>query len=166
MSTVDSTCQMHRLYEGHHAWLASWLRKRLSCREQAADLAQDTFVKVLLNNKAAELREPRAYLTSVARSLLIDMFRRRSIEQAYQEVLAAQPERVVDSPETREIIIEALMEVDRLLDSLGERGRSIFIMAQIEGLSLAEIARQLKLSVNTVRKHFIRAMAQCLMLLD
>lgn len=166
MPTADSTSHMHLLYEGHHAWLSTWLRKRLPCREQAADLAQDTFVKVLLNSKAAELREPRAYLTSVARSLMIDMFRRRSIEQAYQEVLAAQPEALADSPETRELIIEALMEIDRLLDSLGERGRNIFIMAQIEGLSFAEISRQLNVSVNTVRKHFIRAMAQCLMLLD
>lgn len=166
MSTADPADQIHLLYEGHHAWLSTWLRKRLPCREQAADLAQDTFVKVLLNNKAAELREPRAYLTSVARSLMIDMFRRRSIEQAYHEVLAAQPEPVMDSPETREMIIEALMEIDRLLDSLGERGRTIFIMAQIEELSFAEIARQLKLSVNTVRKHFIRAMAQCLRVLE
>jgi len=162
MTAAKSGYPIQSLYVGHHAWLAGWLRKRLGCREQAADLAQDTFLKVLLNDKAGELKEPRAYLTSVARSLMIDMFRRRRIEQAYQEVLATQPEAVGDSPETHFLVLEALIDIDRMLDQLGERGRTIFLMAQVDGLNLTEISRRLNLSVNTVRKHFIRAMAQCL----
>lgn len=135
---------MASLYAEHRSWLCGWLRKRLSCLDHAADLAQDTFVRVLLQRKAPELREPRAYLSSIARSLMIDGIRRRALEQAYLETLAARPQAHDVSPETRLQIIETLLEIDRLLDGLGGRTREVFLLAQLDGLSYVEIARQLK----------------------
>lgn len=167
MSSPDQTLQhaVHRLYDEHHDWLRAWLRKRMDCSESAADLAQDTFVRVLLTRKAFDLREPRAYLSSIARSLLIDRFRRRSLEQAYLETLANLPEPLELSPEARSMLLETLLEIDALLDGLGARTRQIFLMAQLDGLSFVDIARRLGLSVNTVRKHFVRAVAHCLLLI-
>src|SRR5690554_528419 len=161
---TESNQLFENLYSEHHHWLKGWLKSRLGCGEQASDLAQDTFIKVLAQRREGELRSPRAFLSSIARNLMVDMFRRRSIEQAYLEVLAHQPEPVAISPEARYDIVETLLEIDRLLDDLGERPRSIFLMAQIDGLSFVDISRRLNVSVNTVRKHFIRAMTRCLLL--
>ena len=168
MSSADFSLQhsVHRLYEDHHGWLCGWLRKRLGCVDHAADLAQDTFIRVLTQRKNLELREPRAYLSTIARSLMIDSFRRRALEQAYLQTLAAIPEPVAVSPETRELIIETLMEIDRLLDGLGERTREIFLLAQLDGLSYVEIGRRLQVSVNTVKKHAVRALTHCLLLIE
>lgn len=168
MSSADLSLQhaVHTLYEDHHSWLCGWLRKRLGCNHSAADLAQDTFVRVLTQRKTQELREPRAYLSTIARSLMIDMFRRRALEQAYLETLANNPEPVAVSPETRSLIIETLMEIDRLLDGLGERTREIFLLAQLDGLSYVEIGRRLNVSVTTVKKHAVRALTHCLLLIE
>ncbi|PTQ68208.1 sigma-70 family RNA polymerase sigma factor [Pseudomonas sp. GV071] len=168
MSSADLSLQtaVHSLYAQHHNWLCGWLKKRLGCSENAADLAQDTFIRVLTLRKAAELREPRAYLSSIARSLMIDLFRRRALEQAYLETLAAIPEPVAISPETRALILETLMEIDRLLDGLGSRTREIFLLSQLDGLSYVEIGRRLNVSVNTVKKHAVRALTHCLLLLE
>lgn len=165
MSSVDLTQQqaVHSLYTDHHSWLCGWLRKRLGCVDHAADLAQDTFIRVLTQRSAPQLREPRAYLSTIARSLMIDMFRRRALEQAYLETLAARPEALDISPETRFLIIETLLEIDQLLDGLGSRTREIFLMSQLDGLSYVEIARQLQVSVNTVKKHAVRALMHCLL---
>lgn len=165
MSSVDLTQQqaVHSLYTDHHSWLCGWLRKRLGCVDHAADLAQDTFIRVLTQRSAPQLREPRAYLSTIARSLMIDMFRRRALEQAYLETLAARPEALDISPETRFLIIETLLEIDQLLDGLGSRTREIFLMSQLDGLSYVEIARQLEVSVNTVKKHAVRALMHCLL---
>jgi RNA polymerase sigma-70 factor (ECF subfamily) len=168
MSSVDISLQhaLHTLYEDHHNWLCGWLRKRLGCVDHAADLAQDTFIRVLTQRRAPELREPRAYLSTVARSLMIDLFRRRAVEQAYLETLALIPEPVAFSPEARTLIIETLMEIDRLLDGLGSRTREIFLMAQLDGLSYVEIGRRLGVSVTTVKKHAVRALTHCLLLAE
>lgn len=154
------------LYREHHSWLWQWIKSRLDCDDQARDLTQETFIKLLVQNRAEDLRAPKAYLSSIARGLLIDVFRRRSVEKAYLDALALQPEQHVISPELQHSILETLMEIDQLLDSMSERGRQIFLMAQLDGLSYAEISRRLDISVNTVRKHFIRAMTHCLLILD
>ncbi|WP_339485946.1 sigma-70 family RNA polymerase sigma factor [Pseudomonas sp. EL_65y_Pfl2_R95] len=157
---------LHSLYHEHHAWLKMWLRRRLPCAENAADLAQDTFVRVLTSRQTQELREPRAYLSSIARSLMIDGFRRRALEQSYLEALAAMPEPLDISPETRVLILETLVEIDQMLDNLGARGREIFLLAQLEGLSHVEIGKRLGVSTNTVRKHLVRALTQCMLLIE
>ncbi|ARU89243.1 sigma-70 family RNA polymerase sigma factor [Pseudomonas sp. M30-35] len=166
--STEPTAQqtLHSLYREHHAWLRLWLRKRLPCAESAADLAQDTFVRVLTSRKTQDLREPRAYLSSIARSLMIDGFRRRALENSYLETLALMPEPLEISPETRVLILETLLEIDRMLDNLGARGREIFLLAQLEGLSQVEIGRRLGVSTNTVRKHLVRALTQCLLLIE
>ena len=165
MSCVDSLHKqtVHTLYLDHHRWLCGWLRQRLGCVDHAADMAQDTFMRVLTQRKVHELREPRAYLSTIARSLMIDMFRRRTVEQAYLETLASRPEALDISPETRFLIIETLLEIDRILNGLGARTRQIFLMAQLDGLSYVEIGRQLNVSVNTVKKHAVRALMHCLL---
>lgn len=154
------------LYCEHHGWLKVWLRARLGNSSDAADLAQDTFVRVLLARNAAAIREPRTYLSSIARALLIDRFRRRAVEEAYLAILAARPEPLDISPEARQTILETLTAIDGMLDGLGERTRSIFLAVQLEGLSYVAASERLGISVTTVKKHLIRAMTHCLLLVE
>ena len=83
------------LYEAHHSWLVARLRRKLGCAWDAADLAQNTFVRVpgTQRQQLQELLEPRAYLTTIAHRLLSNHLRRRQIERAYLDALAlADPE--------------------------------------------------------------------------
>lgn len=165
MSTLDSAA-VHLLYRDHNTWLKGWLRVRLGNAADAADLAQDTFIRVMTARNDAPIREPRGYLSAIARSLLIDKSRRRAIEQAYLFALAQRPEPVEVSPEVRLSIIEMLVQVDTLLDELGPRTREIFLAVQLEGLSYATVAEQFGVSVTTVKNHLIRATTRCLLLVD
>src|SRR5690606_10078171 len=103
---------------------------------------------------------------TVARGLVIDLYRRRSLEQAYLEVLATQPERHAPSAEVRAEILDSLLAIDRLLDGLGARTRSIFLAVQLDGLSYEQAAERAGVSVTTVRKHLARALMHCLLLED
>nr|BFE92477.1 hypothetical protein GCM10020185_30130 [Pseudomonas brassicacearum subsp. brassicacearum] len=49
------------LYSRHHGWLNTWLRTRLGNAADAADLAQDTFMRLLQRSERLELRAPRAF---------------------------------------------------------------------------------------------------------
>lgn len=157
---------LHQLYQSHNGWLNTWLRARLGNSSEAADLAQDTFMRVLAARNVEAIREPRTYLSSIARALMIDRFRRRAVEQAYLDALALRPEPLDISPETRLLILETLTAVDAMLDGLGERTRTVFLAVQLEGLSYVATAQRLNVSVTTVKKHMIRAMTQCLLLVE
>lgn len=158
--------QLELLYREHHGWLHGWLRQRLSSSADAADLAQDTFIRVLLARSAGSLREPRHYLATVARGLVIDLYRRRSLEQAYLDALALRPESYEPSAEERALILDSLLAIDRMLDGLGERTRAIFLAVQLDGLSYEKAAERVDVSVSTVRKHLAKALMHCLLLED
>lgn len=165
MSTLDPST-LHQLYSEHNSWLKGWLRVRLGNAADASDLAQDTFVRVMTARHTTPIREPRGYLSAIARSLLIDKSRRRAIEQAYLQALALRPEPVEVSPEVRLSIIEMLVSIDTLLDGLGTRTREIFLAVQLEGLNYVAAGERFGVSVTTVKNHLVRAMTQCLMLVE
>ena len=93
---------VHALYTEHHGWLFGWLRKKLGCPHNAADLSHDTFVRILTSRDAlGGMREPRAFLTTIAKRVLFNHYRRQDLERAYQETLAQMPEQVAPSEEER-----------------------------------------------------------------
>lgn len=149
------------LYHDHHGWLLGWLRQRLGCPHNAADLAQDTFVRLLAQREPRPLREPRAFLATLARGLLIDHFRRTSLERAYLQALASLPVPQVPSPETRELVLETLLEIDRLLDGLRPRVREAFLLAHLDGLSYAQIAARMGLSLSSIQQYMTQALSHC-----
>ncbi|MBV7541681.1 sigma-70 family RNA polymerase sigma factor [Acidovorax sp. sic0104] len=152
---------LHALYSHHHGWLQSWLRRRLGCVDDAADLAQDTFVRLLARPQAVApeaMREPRAYLTTVARGLLVDFWRRGELERAYLADLALQPQVLQPSPEERLAAVQMLQAVDTLLQGMTPKTRAAWLMNRLDGLTHAEIAAQLKVSVPRVRQYLANAM--------
>lgn len=153
--------QVHTLYSEHHGWLQGWLRKKLGNTFDAADLAQNTFLRLLTAPGPERLNEPRAYLTTIARHLLINHVRRRAIEQAYLDALAAMPEQVEPPPEVRLMLLETLVEIDRRLGALPAQAKQAFLLAQLEGLGHAEIAAELGISVSTVKRHLAKAAMRC-----
>lgn len=78
---------LHTLYRDHHNWLQGWLRRRLGNGCDAADLVQDTFVRLLRAGNTASIREPRDYLATVARGLMVDFLRRRSLIHSLDSTL-------------------------------------------------------------------------------
>lgn len=150
------------LYVDHHRWLHAWLRRKLGCTHRAADLAHDTFVRLLTLERHDSLREPRAYLTTIARNLMADHWRREELERAWLETLAAQPEAVSPSPEERLLILDTLSRIDQCLSCLPVLTRSIFLRSQLDGLIYSDIAREMKISLSTVKRHMSEAFLACL----
>jgi RNA polymerase sigma-70 factor (ECF subfamily) len=152
------------LYSDHHGWLQGWLRRRLGNAADAADLAHDTFLRVMTSRRQPGEwgNEPRALLTHIAKGLVIDHWRRQDVERAYLEALAHQPEPQAPSPETGLLIIEALMRIDAMLTSLPACTRDVFLLAQLDGLTLQQIAEQTQTPLITVRRHIRKALLACM----
>jgi len=152
------------LYRDHRGWLEAWLRRRMGNAWDAADLSQDTFLKVLASAQPlAEIREPRAYLLTVGKRLLSNFHTRRSLEQAYLDALAQLPEHSLPSPEQRWILLETLQALDELLDGLKAPVRRAFRWSQLEGLTYREIAERLDICERTVKRYMAQAYEHCLL---
>ncbi|MBK8320421.1 MAG: sigma-70 family RNA polymerase sigma factor [Betaproteobacteria bacterium] len=149
------------LYQHHHGWLVGLLRRKLGNLENAHDIAQDTFIRILGAGELVELREPRAYLTTIATRLTAQHFRRLALERAYLDAIANLPEATTPSPETRLLVVEALSEVSRVLDGLHPRVREIFLLSQFDGLTYATIAKAQGVSVSFVQKSMSKAFMHC-----
>ena len=155
---------LHALYRDHRSWLENWLRQRMGNAWDAADLSQDTFVRVLASTQPlADLREPRAYLLTVGKRLLSNFYTRRSLEQAYLDALAQLPEESVPSPEQRWLLLETLQALDELLNGLPPVVRRAFLWSQLEGLGYRQIAERLKVSERTVKRYMAQAYEHCLL---
>ncbi len=153
--------EVSTLYVDHHGWLLGWLRRRLGDAHQAADLAHDTFVRLLAREEPVLAREPRAFLTTVAQRVLFNHYRRQQLERAYLEALAQAPQALALSPEARALLLETLDEIDRLLDGLPPAVRRAFLLSQLDGMAQADIAATLGVSLTTVKRYIVQAGVQC-----
>lgn len=151
------------LYQQHHRWLNGWLGHKLGCPDSAADLAQDTFVRILRHPLDIEqLREPRAYLLTIAKRLLINHFRHQSLERAYLDTLANLPEALHPTPEDLLLLKRALEALDALLAGLPDKVRTAFLLIQLEGLSQREVAQRMGLTIRTVQRYIAQAYTHCI----
>ncbi|MGV6477331.1 sigma-70 family RNA polymerase sigma factor [Azotobacter vinelandii] len=152
---------LHRLFGEHHGWLFERLRQRLACRHDAADMAAETFAQVVALPDPNAIREPRALLTTIAKRLIFASWRRRDLERAYLEALATEEHPLAPSEEERYLVMETLLEVDRLLGGLSSKARAAFLFSQVDGRTHASIAEELGVSVTRVHQYVVQGLKAC-----
>ncbi|MFV3129028.1 sigma-70 family RNA polymerase sigma factor [Niveispirillum sp. KHB5.9] len=149
-------------YRDHANWLAVWLRRHARCGHRAADLAQDTFCRLLERPDLSMPDNPRRYLATVARRLLIDDSRRQASERAFLEAYCLLLDgEEAPSPERVAMAVAELAALARLLEELPPKPRRAFLLNRLDGLSYAEISAELGVSVSMVKQYLARALAHC-----
>lgn len=137
-----------------------FMRRRLR-PEDAEDGVQEVFVRLARRRGLAGLENVEGYLFETAASVAIDYHRRGRVRSeghhdAYDENLHAvsdfSSDRVLEGKQELAMVLEGLRE-------LPERTRNVFLLARLERMRHAEIARRLGISVSTVEKHVVRALA-------
>lgn len=164
MAEHSSEQAIRTLYQDHHRWLYQWLIRYVGCSENARDIAQDTFVRILNSRDAVlGMREPRAFLATTAKRLLIDQSRRKKLEQAWLAELEQSVSEYDEtaSPERLNEVLEALQIISQALDDLPEKPRMAFLLHYLEGQNHSSIARQLKVTPRMVHKYLVKALLHC-----
>lgn len=138
---------IQNLFVRHAQELKRSLRRRGLSDDTAADLTQDTFVRVLT---AAPSRadNPRAYLFQVSRNLATD-FERRTLASPFLSIADDIAETVADPRPSAEKILydkQRLAASQAALAELPERARRAFVLHRLEGLSISEIGPLIGLS--------------------
>jgi RNA polymerase sigma factor (sigma-70 family) len=145
--------------------LMSFFLRRLKDRSQAEDLTQEVLLRVIRASGGDAIENAEGYVFKTAVNLLRDQGRRtlRSGTPSFlpiEEALAGELQsQLVEgrSPERVLLSEDALREVLRALEELGELTRNIFILFRLESMKQKDIAALYGIAQSTVEKHVMRA---------
>jgi RNA polymerase sigma factor (sigma-70 family) len=148
--------------------LRNFIRKRVGDAGDAEDILQDVFYELV---EAYRLMKPvehvTAWMFTVARNRITDLFRARKPQVSAQEPVAfgedgaelvledllPSPDAGPEAAYARQVLLE---ELDAALEELPYEQREVFIAHEMEGRNFKELAAETGLSVNTLlsRKHY------------
>lgn len=143
--------------------LQRFLVRRLGCTHTAADLVQETYVRVAQLPPTRQPDNPRAFLFRVAANLAID-HQRRARYQARHEMRDEAARETPDDRPSAEAQVLSKEQVKRLHDAIAElppKCRDVFILHKFHHLSYADVAVRLGITKSTVVKHMIKALDHC-----
>lgn len=148
------------LYREHAPRLRRRVGARLRSDEEAHDLVQDAFARLLGATARHALDRPEAFLNRIVRNLLIDRSRRLATRTPHVAISEA-IEPAVRPTQEDAIELEQMKERYRAaVAALPERMREVFLLHRVEGLGYKEIAATLGISIRTVEWHIAEAIVR------
>lgn len=162
--------EAEQLMARFHGPLMSFFLRRVRDRQDAEDLTQEAFLRIVRRDDDISMDNPESYVFRVAVNLLRDKARRaashRADEHASLEDEAADLTRIgrteralIEEREPERVLLsqESLAEALRVLDELGPRTRDIFMLARLERMKHRDIAAVYGMTVSAVEKHVAKA---------
>ena len=141
-------------FNRHRGGLIRYARRMLPASEPAEDVVQDIFYRILRYPEPLSLRNPQAFLMTMARNTVIDRLRKikvaPAIEEYNEEWFALHHK--MDYP-------EMMVAIEQAIHELPEHCRKVLILKRFHGLDTPAIARSMGISTRMVQKHLAKAMA-------
>lgn len=155
---------VEKLFTEHYASLLVFFSRRVRPRSEAADLAQEVYLRMLRVSEPEAIRNPEGYLFTVANNLAKE-----------HAVLERRRASAVDIDEAgADASLQTLPMYEKDLDGMQRRSRLHTVLAQLspkcraavvlqysQDLTYQEIAARLNVSPNMVKKYLAQALMHC-----
>lgn len=151
---------LEAIFRAHYAGMAAFVERFVRANDVAEELVQDVFLKLWRKREElSEIESLRTYLYRAARNTALNWLRRQKLERRWLEEHAGDGEpattHTADDDATGQEVAEA---VQAAIQRLPPRCREVFLMSRDGGMTYAEIARALEISVKTVETQMGRAL--------
>lgn len=150
------------LHRSEGVKLQRFLLRALGNSADAADAAQETYLRLVKALTRTDIEHPSIFLFHIARNVALTLGRRRRFEASlFQSLTSLDLTEVVDPQartEQQVIARQQLRLVAAAIDDLPPRCRQVFVLSAFDGLTNGEIAARLGITRNMVEKHLMKAL--------
>lgn len=143
--------------------LTSWLYPLVRCRDTAAELTQEAYLRLLAFSGQETIRHPRAFLYQTAKNLALDHLRKDKVQALHVADLDEAAQVPADQPSAERVLLDR-ERVDQFLaamETMPPRSREVFVLHRVHELSYRQIAERLNISESAVEKNIMRALTHC-----
>lgn len=149
------------LFRRYRRRMVAYTGRYVRSRPQAEELAQEVFVRVYTSKKFEARASFKTWLYRIATNVCLNELRKPEHRHRSQVTLSDEIENGLGAAETPEGQLhgrQTSMRLETVLRGLPQNQQAAFTMARLEGLSHAEIADALSLSVPAVKSAIHRAL--------
>lgn len=157
-ASQDKSSALAEIARSHHSALVRFLALRTGSTEDAKEIVQEAYAKLLALDRPGTISFLVGYLWRIAANLAIDRGRQRAARSRLAEA-ALQP--ITSSGPSTETVIELrqrLAIVERAILELPARCRQAFLLRVVEGLRFAQVGREMGVTERMAKIHVARAM--------
>lgn len=160
---TEKVLSIEKLIDSCHTSLLSFLRRRLRVGEDARDVAQEAYIRLMQYEGAADVKSPKSLLFRIAINIANDLGRADKVRHVADhcdiddldfDSGAASPEREVSASQQLELLYKSI-------EQLPPRCRQVFLLSRFHNMTYPEIAAHCGISAKMVEKHISRALAIC-----
>lgn len=153
---------IEHLFREHNQALIRFLALRVRSQQEAREIAQEAYVRLLQLDEPGAVSFLRSLLFKIAANLAVDHIRHEQTVRRYAQesgfldelTLPPTPERAAHSEQELQLL-------GRLVDELPPKCRQAFLLHRFQGLDFPEIARRMGLGERMVRTYVVRALLYC-----
>jgi len=141
--------------------LKRFFMRRLSGHHEVEDLVQDVFARLSRLDDLAAIENPQAFIFQIAQNLLRDRGRKAKNRYTQSHVPFDDVQHSVEGFSTERVVIgrQSIDQVRQTILKLPKKTGEVFILSRFDGLTYREIAQTLRMSVSSVEKHMMSALA-------
>jgi RNA polymerase sigma factor (sigma-70 family) len=153
--------RISRLFSEHNESLIQFLATRLRSVQEAKEVAQEAYVRLLSLEDSGAVSFLRAFLFKTAANLAVDRIRSRNRQRQALDAGLCDESREASTPDREAASAQEMEIVRRLIGELPPKCRRAFLLHRVQGAEFSEIAKEMGLSERMVRHYVLRAVLYC-----
>lgn len=148
----------------YHSALITFLRRRLRVADDAHDVAQETYIRMMKYEGATDIRSASSVLFRIASNVAFDLERAGRARHVNDHFPIDDIDLVSDQPSIEQILTgeQRFNLAYAAIDALPPRCKQVFLLSRVNGMTYPQIAAHCGISVKMVEKHISHALATCL----
>lgn len=155
---AERLAALAEISRNHYAALVRFLSVRTGSVEDAKEIVQEAFAKMLALDRPGAISFLAGYLWRIAVNLAVDRRRQLTLHERYTCTALPEVDKRECSAESTCEARERVAIVEQAIRNLPARCLEAFILHVMNGLTFDQVGREMRISARMARKHVARAL--------